>query len=186
MAAEARDLLARDLAGWRMAGAGGFCWTAEGALESYGGTGLLWYAAEAFADFVLEVSWRLTNDDDNSGVFLRIPPLDDDIGPAVERGYEVQIDDRGVDPVLKRLDSPLHRTGALYRLAPAPRLLPRPVGDWNLFRIAALGPMIRVELNGSEASRLDRADRERRGHIALQCHHDGSAVQFREVRIAVR
>src|SRR3712207_727458 len=113
-----KSLLTPARAGWRMAGAGGFHWTgAHGALESFGGPGLLWYADEAFADFVLLVEWRATGPEDNSGVFLHCPPLVQDLGPAIERGYEVQIDERGLDPETGRLDSPLHLTGAIYRLA---------------------------------------------------------------------
>lgn len=180
---EARSLLTPPLTGWRMAGRGGFRWTPDGAAESHGGSGLLWYAAEQFADFVLEVSWRTTGGADNSGVFLRSPPLEDDLTPAIQRGYEVQIDDRGFDPATRRLGSPLHLTGAIYKIAPAERLLSRGTGQWNLFRIMARGPVITVELNGAPASRLETADREPAGHIALQCHHEGSAVQFRDLRL---
>jgi hypothetical protein len=177
------DLLTQDLSGWRMAGRGGFRWAADGILESHGGSGLLWYAAQAFDDCVIEVSWRLSALEDNSGVFLRIPPLSDDIGPAIERGYEIQIDDRGVDRPGGRMGSPLHLTGAVYRLAPARRLASRAVGSWNAFRITAQGATITVDLNGEEVSRLENGTRERSGHIALQCHHEGSRVQFRDLRL---
>jgi hypothetical protein len=67
--------------GWP--GRGGFRWTAAGAIESYGGPGLLWYAAETFDDFVLEAIWRISREDDNSGIFLRSPELGDDLASAV-------------------------------------------------------------------------------------------------------
>jgi Domain of Unknown Function (DUF1080) len=186
-----RSLLTPSLVGWRMAGAGGFRWTdadggrGGGALESFGGSGLLWYAEAAFADLVLEVEWRVTGPEDNSGVFLRCPPLlsDQDIRPAVERGCEVQIDERGFDPQTGRLDSPLHLTGAIYRLAPATGRASRPIGDWNLFEITARGTDISVRLNGAGVSRLEGGTRETSGHVALQAHHAGSAVQFRRVAV---
>jgi Domain of Unknown Function (DUF1080) len=90
--------LTSDHAGWRMAGPGGFRRLPDGIVESYGGPGFFWYAHEAFEDFALSVAWRITRSDDNSGVFLRFPPLSDSPQPAIERGYEVQIDDRGLDP----------------------------------------------------------------------------------------
>jgi len=99
-----------------MAGPGCFCVTEQGL-----GARLLWYAAEVFDHFFLEVRWRLTGPEDNSGVFLRTPPLADDPAPAVAEGYEVQIDDRGIDPEGGRFGSPLHLTGAIYKLAPAAR-----------------------------------------------------------------
>ena len=92
MAGTRKCLLASDHAGWRMAGPGGFSWLPDGIVESYDGPGLFWYPYEIFEDFVLSVAWRITHPDDNSGGFLRFPPLTDSPQPAIERGYEVQID----------------------------------------------------------------------------------------------
>jgi hypothetical protein len=172
-----------DLADWRMAGPGGFHLLPDGTVESYGGSGLFWYPDQVFQDFALSIEWRITNPDDNSGVFLRFPPLTDSPQPAIERGYEVQIDDRGHDPKRKILASALHLTGAIYGLAPAVRRCSRPVGDWNLFEITARGPTLAVKLNREQVSLLENASREPHGHIGLQNHHDGSAVQFRDLRI---
>jgi hypothetical protein len=177
-------LLTPTMAGWRMAGPGGFRWiAAEDAVESFGGSGLLWYAAAGFDDFVLRVEWRITRPEDNSGIFLRCPPLEDDPRPAIEQGYEVQIDDRGLDPETGQFGSALHLTGAIYRLAPATGRLSRPVGAWNDFEVTARGPVIVVRLNGTEVSRLEGASREPLGHVGLQNHHDASAVQFRRLGI---
>jgi hypothetical protein len=173
-----------DLAVWRMAGAGGFCMQPDGAIESYGGSGILWYPHEVFQDFALSVEWRITRSEDNSGVFLRFPPLADSPQPAIEQGYEVQIDDRGFDPDRQLLGSPLHLTGAIYRLAPALRRPSRGVGEWNLFEITAREATIAVILNREEVSRLEDASRAPRGHIGFQNHHDGSTVQFRNLRVA--
>jgi hypothetical protein len=176
------DLLA-DLGGWRRAGEG--CFVAEGdGVRSDGGPGLFWYARRDFADFALQVEWRSHAITDNSGVFIRTPPLDADWRPAVDQGYEIQIDDRGYDPATERTGSALHLTGAIYRLTPAIALVSRPVGVWNSFRIVADGPTIAVVLNGIETARLARdLGRRRRGHIALQCHHPGSRVEFRRLLI---
>jgi hypothetical protein len=183
MTAGARRLLMPERSGWRMAGQGGFRRLPNGIVESYGGSGLWWYADEAFDDFLLSVEWRIAKEDDNSGVFLRCPPLGDGIGPAIERGYEIQIDDRGFDPQRRALGSFLHMSGAVYRLAPARRRCSRPLGEWNLFEITARGPAIMGKLNGEEVSLLENAARERRGHVALQAHHEGSACQFRELLV---
>lgn len=177
-----RNLL-NDMQGWRMAGPGGFRAISEGVVESRGGSGLFWYAREAFEDFLLSVEWRLARADDNSGVFLRCPPLSDDPRPAIDHGYEVQIDDRGFDPERQATGSPLHLTGAIYRLAPATRLLSRETGLWNAFEVSAIGSAITVRLNGQEASKLAPATRTPRGHIGLQNHHEGSAVRFRNLHV---
>jgi hypothetical protein len=179
-----KPLLLPTLAGWHMAGAGGFRWAEIGdALESFGGPGLLWYADEVFGDFTLNVEWRVMRPEDNSGVFLRCPALGSDVRPAVENGYEVQIDERGLDPATGRLDCPLHKTGAIYGLAPATGNASLPIGSWNLFEITAKKAAIAVRLNDVEISHLDAGSREPCGHIALQAHHTGSMVQFRRLEI---
>jgi 3-keto-disaccharide hydrolase len=174
-----------DLKGWRVAGAGGFRQLPGNVVESYGGPGLFWYAPEKFEDFRLCIEWRIASVEDNSGVFLRIPFLFNSPQPGIDRGYEVQIDDRGVDPDKRVLGSRLHLTGAIYGLAPAARRCSRPLGAWNLFDITARGPTITVDLNGQEVSSLQNASREPQGHIGLQSHHEGSAVQFRNLAVVV-
>jgi hypothetical protein len=176
------------LAGWTRAGHGEFRRVASGTIESAGGPGVLWYAREEFQDLIVLVDWRLASPDDNSGVFLRIPPLggadpDRDWMPAVDQGYEVQIDDRGVDPAQGTPGSALHTTGALYRRAPALARASRPVGRWNTFAIEARGPTIGVHLNGIAVSTLDDPHGRRRGHLGLQCHHEGSRVAFRNLQL---
>lgn len=176
-------LLTPTLTDWKMAGAGGFRALDNGAIESYGGSGLLWYVDQIYENFVLKVEWRTMRGDDNSGVFIRCPPLQNDTQPAIERGYEVQIDDRGYDPAHDRFNSPLHITGAIYKLAPARIVTSRGAALWNDFEITARGGTIQVVLNGETVSSLTNASREPRGHIALQAHHEGSHVQFRNMQI---
>lgn len=156
-------LFSRDLSGWKMAGAGGFRVVAPKTIESHGGPGLLWYADQIYENFILKVEWRLGRGDDNSGVFIRCPALADDPRPAIERGYEIQIDDCGYDPERDRCYSPLHITGAIYKLAPAKIVTSRGAALWNDFEITARGGTIQVLLNGEEVSRLTEATRERAG-----------------------
>jgi hypothetical protein len=177
IAKDYKSLLTPDLTGWRMAGGGGFR-AQDDFIESSGGPGILWYADEEYEDFVLHVRWRVTNGHDNSGVFIRMPRLHQDIQPAIDSGYEIQIDDRGFDPATEALDSPMHRTGAVYGLAPAMANASGPVGTWNDFEIAAQGASIEVTLNDVPAARLEGASRRQRGHIGLQAHHEGCRVQF--------
>ncbi len=174
---------------WRMSGHGGFHFL-EGEAQSDGGPGLLWYTREAFADFVLKVDWRASSRTDNSGVFLRIPELgtgnpDKDWKPAVDLGYEIQIDDRGLAPEAGASGDSFHRTGAIYGLAPAESPATRAVGEWNTFQIEARGREIAVWLNGEPVSRFDGdpLGRLARGYIALEAHGPGSRVSFRNLRI---
>jgi hypothetical protein len=177
------SLLSADLSGWRMAGRGSFRSLGEAVIESDGGPGLLWYEREIFENLVLKVEWRTMRGDANSGVFIRCPPLTDSPQPAIDRGYEIQIDDKGVDPEHGKTFSPLHITGAIYKLAPARIVASRGTAEWNEFEITAHGGTIEVVLNGDAVARLTNASREPRGHIALQAHHDGSNVQFRNLQV---
>ena len=183
------SLPTEPLEGWAMAGHGRFNSMGNGIIESEGGPGLLWYRPATFADFILRVAWRAASSEDNSGIFFRFPALgsgdpDHDWRRAVTEGYEVQIDERGYDPEAGVFGSPLHRTGAIYRLGQATVLASRPIGEWNEFEITALGLDISVLLNGIPVARFDRdVDRPRSGHIGLQNHHAGSRVQFRNIRL---
>lgn len=167
------------LNGWDHVGAGGF--DVQGhTLTTRGGTGLLWYKRQSFRDFVLRLDYRQFHEMDNSGVFLRFPSLTgydrrEAWLVAVERGYEVQVDERG--------DGPLHQTGAVYDLAPATRRAAKPIGEWNALEVEAKGDRITVRLNGEKVSVLTDAPRGAEGHIGLQNHHEGSRVQFRNIRV---
>jgi hypothetical protein len=164
----------RSLAGWRMTGPGSF--TVEGGrLVTHGGMGLLWYERRRFANFELEVNWKVNQPCANSGIFVRFPerptsPLD-----AVSGGYEVQIDD--CDP-----DGPIQRTGSLYDVAPARRPASRAPGRWNRYRIRVVGQHYAVFLNGARVNDFD-GSRGLAGYVGLQNHDPGSRVSFRRVRV---
>jgi hypothetical protein len=176
-----------SLAGWQMAGNGGFMELGGGIIESVGGIGLLWYTKEQYQDFVLRVDFRLSSASDNSGVFIRFPALGktdpaNDWKLAVTDGYEVQIDNTGFNPDSNSFDDPLHRTGAIYTLAPSSAVMPF-VGQWHTYEIEAVGDKLTVRLNGQQVSQLKNANRTAKGYIGLQNHHAGSAVQFARLRI---
>jgi len=178
------------LAGWQMAGFGSFMELGANIIESIGGMGLLWYTKEQFTDFILKVDWRATNADDNSGIFLRFPALGNtdpanDWKLAVDQGYEIQIDDTGKNPTVSppQFHDPLHLTGSVYKLAPAAIVASRPLGQWNTYEIQAKSNDITVILNGQQVSNLKNGTRPKQGYIGLQNHHEGSKVQFRNIRI---
>lgn len=168
--------------GWKMSGPGRFIVVGKSILESDGGPGLLWFAQKEFENFELRLDWRVNTEFDNSGVYLRIPALDGDFSPADREGYEVQIDERGIDENGKA-GSPLHQTGAVYKLAPSTAAASNHVGAWNHYVIKAEGNKISVVLNDMPVAELQNASRRKRGFIALQNHHLGSKVQFRNIRI---
>src|SRR5262245_44113490 len=65
---------------------------------------------------------------------------------AVHRGYEVQIADVG---------DPLHRTGAIYSLAPSSALSKKPPGEWKTMIITLAGRQIFVDLDGERITTFD-------------------------------
>ena len=183
----------RDTSGWRMAGCGGFV-VVDGRLESVPGNdlGLFWCTDATPADFVLRVDWLRWRHEDASGVFVRFPepsgpPEANPAFVAIQRGFEVQIDEVGIPGA-----SAIHRTGAIFN-QPVQRLFPRtarPPGEWNAFEISVRGQHYTVALNGEPVAVFDNADpaRGRCGtpaapsYVGLQVY-PGSRVAFRDVRI---
>ena len=184
-----KPLYTGSLADWQMSGSGRFIQVFD-ILESTDGPGLLWYTREAFSDFILEVEWQFADRTDNSGVFIRVPVLNSsnaqsDWQVAIDQSYEIQIDPRGFNSEKNKENDPLRSTGAIYNLNPPTRTdVARGPWQWNTFVIEAVGNRIKVTLNDVLVNDfIDPNPRSLRGHIALQTHHSGSKVQFRNIRI---
>ncbi|WP_020134955.1 ThuA domain-containing protein [Streptomyces sp. 351MFTsu5.1] len=165
--------------GWRQAGPGGFT-LADGSLTSYGGLGMLWYAAKEFTgDYSLKLDWKMAGDD-NSGVFLGFPASDDPWS-AVDNGYEIQID---------ATDAADRTTGAVYGFKSAD-LAARdaalnPPGEWNTYELKVTGERLEIYLNGVKVNDFTNTDPVRslqQGYIGIQNHGDGDDVTFRNIRI---
>jgi hypothetical protein len=179
----------RTTEGWQMTGPGEVRLEND-ELVTYGGMGLFWYSKEKFGDCRIRVVFKPTAAADNSGVFIRIPELPRDPWFAVNRGYEVQIENHG---------DAWHRTGCLYSISEAKAVVNARVNEWNTMLITLEGKRTRVALNGvlvtdfSEGdpvppktgdSEPDRGLRPNSGYIGLQNHDDKSHVHFREVSVA--
>ena len=114
----------KTLNGWKMAGEGRFAIIeSDAALQSDKGGGLLWYSEKQYKDFILKLDWKISDEGDNSGVFVRFPDPDDNPNIAVREGYEVQIDNRA--------DNRIHQTGAIYDFAAPSKIVSKPPGQWN-------------------------------------------------------
>ncbi len=161
-----------SLDGWKMTGPGNFTVASDGSLESQGGMGLFYYAEQAFADFELEVEWKVAHAAANSGVFIRFPTAADP-WEAVNGGYEVQIDDRSTGQ---------RQTGGIYSFAAPRRLASHAPGEWNRFVIRVVGQTYQIALNGEAVTEFV-GDRARRGFIGLQNHDPQSTTWFRLVRV---
>ena len=175
-----------DLTGWQHVGEGSFV-LEDGVLRTEGGMGLLWYEERMLADEVLRVVYR-NPEGSNAGVFIRIPERPTEPWMPVDRGYEVQIDDRGDD---------YHVTGTLYSLTEA-RARPSNTGEWNTMEITLDGERTIVAINDvvvtdytegepvpeqKEDWEPERGRRPEAGFIGLQNHGGDEVVYFREVSV---
>ncbi len=100
-----------DLKGWEHVGPGSFT-VEHGLLKTNGGMGLLYWAGGPLNDCEISVVYRMEHENDNSGVFIRIPTEPTEPWMPVNRGYEVQIDNH---PERGNEDE-YHVTGTLYSL----------------------------------------------------------------------
>ncbi|SDT39587.1 Protein of unknown function [Jiangella sp. DSM 45060] len=174
------DGTAASLAGWRMAGPGGFTLTEDCTLLSEGGMGLYWYSADAYEDYSLKLDWMMPGDD-NSGVFVGFPDPGDDPWVAVDQGHEIQID---------ATDAPDRTTGAIYAFQGADQAARdaalNPPGEWNEYEIVVQGDRIRVYLNGALINDYTDTDPNRMNqpsYIGIQNHGAADQNYFRNVRI---
>jgi hypothetical protein len=165
----------KDLTGWKHIGKGDFS-VEDGSLATQGGMGLLYYEARPFKDFTIEVEWKVKNECNNSGLFVRFPEKTDDPWYSVTHGYEIQIDDcdkKGLK----------NQTGSAYDQFAATKIASKPAGEWNKYQITIVGQHYTVVLNGEKVNEFDGA-RGIEGYIGLQNHDATSHVSFR--RIAVK
>ena len=86
----------KDLTGWQQVGPGKFV-IEDGLLKPIGGMGLLYYTPNKIGNSVIRVVFKVANDNDNSGVFIRIPIPPREEWMPVHYGEEVQIYGAGDD-----------------------------------------------------------------------------------------
>ncbi|MDH7492512.1 MAG: DUF1080 domain-containing protein [Candidatus Saccharicenans sp.] len=166
--------------GWNHYGPGYFELDPKtGVLKSQGGMGLLWYSRKKYRDFILELEFKCSQKNTNSGIFLRVPevPTSDDY---IYHSFEIQIYDAGEG---------IHRTGAVYD-AQAPTVdASRPTGEWNHFKISFIKDRLTVELNGKKVvdwkaePRGKVRDFASEGYLGLQNHDSLSPVYFRNIYV---
>jgi hypothetical protein len=140
--------------------------------------------AQQFANFILSLEWRISRREENSGVYIRIPPpnVANPLQAADAQGHEIQIDQRGFDSVTNTEGHPLKVTGAIYDLQAPFASTQVAIGAWNRFVIEANGPRIQVTLN-SQLVNDYQSPRQQMGYIALQAHDFLSRTQFRNLFI---
>jgi cytochrome c len=175
------DRTQASLAKWKQSGPGGFNFTPDCTLESFGGLGMLWYDELFDGPHTIKLEWMMPGDD-NSGVFVGgWPDPGNDPFVAVNQGYEVQID---------ATDDADSTTGAIYNFQ-APNATARdqalnPPGQWNTYEITVDAPKVYVRLNGwlvNEFTSTDPARDLTKGRVGIQNHGTGDEVYFRDVQV---
>jgi hypothetical protein len=165
----------KTLNGWEMAGDGRFVKVeSDAALQSEGGMGLLWYSEKIYKNFTLKLEWKVSDESDNSGVFVRFPDPDNNPNNAVREGYEIQRDDKAADSI--------HQTGAIYDFAAPDKVVSNPPGQWNTMEIQTQDQSYTFIINGQKVTQFT-GSRLNEGYIGLQAHDDKSKVSFRNIMI---
>jgi len=182
----------RDLTGWEQVGPGKFV-VEDGLLKTVGGMGMILYPAEKFSNVVFRVVYKVKDNDCNSGVFIRIPEKPADEWVAVNKGYEVQIDNG-----TRHVGGDYHCTGVLYSLTKAMAHPQKSPGEWNTMEITLDGLKTIVFINGELVTNFtegdtvpektrdfepDRGPRPESGYIGLQNHDSLSVAWFKEVAV---
>jgi hypothetical protein len=189
------------------------------------GLGLLVFKKERFGNCQIRVVFKCKDPKSNSGVIVRMADgireqtkqpgaafdrdsagkiseasmkemmtsAEREEGPwfAVHRGYEVQIMDNNDE---------MHRTGAIYSLAPCSAIWTKAPEEWKTMIITLSGNRIFVDIEGLRVTSFDpespNVPRDRKwfepkrepkrpevGYIGLQNHDPGDVVWFREVSV---
>ncbi len=182
----------KDLSGWEQVGPGEFV-VENGVLKTVGGMGMILYPAEKFGNVIIRVVYNVKDNDCNSGVFIRIPDKPSDEWVAVNKGYEVQIDNG-----TRHVGGDYHCTGVLYSLTKAKAHPQKNPGEWNTMEITLDGPRTIVYVNdelvtdfteGDEVPpkirdfEPERGPRPLSGYIGLQNHDALSVAYFKEVAV---
>jgi hypothetical protein len=185
----------KNLDGWKAIGrdegasvSAGFA-VKDGLLQTTTGKGVLWFTKQKIGNTTIKVVYRMSNEKGNSGVFIRIPMEPRNEDDAINKGIEVQIDNR---------DDDWHATGVLYSMTKAMARPYKPAGEWNTMEIKLDGLRTVVTVNGvlvtdydgvspvpekKKTFEPDRGPRPSEGYIAVQHHDENCVISFKEISI---
>jgi hypothetical protein len=182
----------KDLTGWEQVGPGKFV-VENGLLKTVGGMGMILYPAGKFGNCIIRVVYNVKDNDCNSGVFIRIPEKPKDEWAAINKGYEVQIDNG-----TRHVGGDYHCSGVLYSLTKAMAHPQKKPGEWNTMEITLDGQRTMVSINGEKVTDFkegdavppktrdfepERGPRPESGYIGLQNHDSLSTVFYSEVAV---
>lgn len=144
-------------------------WSVEdGAIVGRGSRSHLFYVDQEFSDLEFEADVKI-NRFGNSGMYFRTA-----FGPGWPNGYEAQVNNSHLDP---------KRTGSLYNFVDVRE---RMIADdtWWKQSILAQGNHIVIKVNDKVVvDYTDEKGTHEQGHVALQQHHNGSVVHYKNLRV---
>ncbi|MBI3694794.1 MAG: DUF1080 domain-containing protein, partial [Acidobacteria bacterium] len=162
----------------------------DGMIRTQGRKGMLWYTREKIGNVKLRMVYKMTAENGNSGIFIRIPQKPASERDAIHKGIEVQIDNK---------DDDWHCTGVLYSMTKAKARPYKPAGEWNTMDITLDGLRTIVHLNGVLVTDYDgvspvppktkgyepeRGPRAESGYIGIQNHDERAILYFKEISVA--
>ena len=181
----------KDLNGWKHVGPGDMT-VENGLIQTHGGMGLLYWEGGTIGNCVLRVVYKMRDQNDNSGVYIRIPIKPLEPWMPVNYGYEVQIDN------IAKGEDEYHITGTLYSLTKPLARPGKPGPEWNTMDITLDGPRTIVTVNGVKVTDYtegqpvppkklsyepERGRRPEYGFFGLQNHSKNDIVFFKEVAL---
>ncbi len=161
----------QTLEGWQITDSGQ--WKVEdGAIVGRGTRSHLFTIRGDFKDHEVRARVKVTHGS-NSGLYFRTA-----YGPGWPSGYEAQVNSTHEDPV---------KTGSLYGLALVKARLVAP-DVWFTYHVKCVdeadGVHITIKVNDIVVTEyVDQERKHASGHIALQQHHDGSVVYYRDIEV---
>lgn len=184
----------KDLTGWKHVGPGNMV-VEDGLMHGQGGMGLLYWTGGKFSNCTFHVVYKMKDENDNSGIFIRIPIEPREEWMPVHYGYEVQIDNH---PETSNEDD-YHITGTLYSLTKPLAKPGRPGPEWNTMDITLDGTRTVVVVNGVKVTDYTEGDpvpprkfdfepqrgpRPVEGWFGIQNHSDKDIVYFKEISVS--
>lgn len=181
----------KDLSGWKAIAGKATFEVKDGVIEGTAvhGTGNTFLVSEEmYTDFILEVDLKINHISSNSGIMARgqFDPAARN-GEGLVFGYQIE-----ADPTPRAWSGGVYdeaRRGWFYTLDlnPAAKTAFK-MGEWNTYRIEAIGNTIKTWVNGQEVAYFVD-DMDAKGFIGLQVHSiqkkedEGRKTYFRNVRI---
>ena len=187
----------KDLAGWKMVGSKGVAYVKDGEILCHRTKDTPEHtfvtSTRKYADFILEMDFKLDPPGYSAGVLVRCIDAVQDTAKVRLYGYQVKIDQSARSWTGGVFDDFGGSWKWMYDLSenePARKAFK--LGEWNTFRIEAIGNNIKVWLNDVPSTNLFNT-KYREGYIALKIHAlkpDGQGedllIHFKDIRIITK